>query len=113
MIATVVFLPAVFLSLNALLLIVLCCLGIRIKFVSGPATLVLVSSVLAFAISIEVLLLKIEKAFAIPLIPKDHWILLTTINRYTDLSSRLLFVLGAAWLLVIVIRYKQSEASVR
>ena len=113
MIAAVVFLPAVLLSLNTLLLVVLCCLGIRIKFVSGPAILVLISSVLAFVISIEVLLLKIEKAFAIPLIPKDRWILLMTINRYADLFSRLLFVLGAAWLLVIVVGCKKSKASAR
>ncbi len=111
MIAIVVFLPAVLMILNELLVIALCCFTIWIGLLRAPSALVLSSSVLEFFLLIELLLFKIEKAFAIPLKPKGHWILLTTINRYTDLFCRLAFFVGAFWLLVILIRHKKSDAS--
>jgi len=36
-----------------------------------------------------------------------HWL----INRYTDLLSRSLFLVGVLWILVILIRHKKSDAS--
>ena len=104
MMLAVVFLPSILVSLNTLLVIVLCCYAIRIRSIRGPSTLGLISTVLAFIISLEVLLFKAEKALAVSILPKEHWLLLTTVNRYTDLVSRLLFFVGALWLLTVLIR---------
>jgi|ERR1051326_9576432 hypothetical protein len=105
------FLPTLFRSLSAVFIIALCCFAIRRNFLRGPSTLVLTSSFLAFLLSVELVLYKIQKAFDVPILPKDHWSLLTTTNRYADFVSRFVFLVGVLWLFLVILRHRKTTTT--
>jgi hypothetical protein len=113
MISTVVFFPAILVTVTDLLVVALCCFALRLEFTKLPSLLVLLSSLIGFVISVEVLLLKIEKALGISIFPQNNWAVLTTINRYSDLCSRFLFLLGLLSLTMILIsRTKNASPTI-
>ena len=110
MIGTVQFFPWILVILDQVLWAVLCVLTVRIQIVKVPSMLVLCSSALGLLISIQVLLLKIQKAFGIPIFPKgESWTVLTMMNRHIDFLSRALILAAALWVIVLFIRHKENS----
>ncbi len=106
----IVFVPTILTAITDVLLCILCYYGMKLE-VWKQAGLLLLSSILSLVISAELLLYKAQKALAIPIFPKEDWSLLTTINRYLDLSSRILSLIAIGWLLLFVLRLKDSRDS--
>ncbi len=97
-------LPVLVLTLaNQTVLILICCFAMRIAVLRGALALILTSTVLDLLTS-DFVTSEI-KAFGI--VPSPRWAsLMTAASESIDVLGESLSILGVAWLLVIVVRYK-------